>query len=103
MGMANTLCPYLQMEVHYPSKNPSGCMPMLNLEVNYKWYKTRPWWGLDIRSLKGMEGELRIRPSVGGDRFTSLGEIKMDKLINVGLYQYFLLYFVDLSYRAGSR
>ena len=47
MELANTLCPYLQMEVDYPSKNTSGWMPMLNLEVqmaedksvNYKWYK----------------------------------------------------------------
>ena len=47
MELANTLCPYLQMEVDYPSKNPSGWMPMLNLEVqmaedksvNYKWYR----------------------------------------------------------------
>ena len=44
---ASLLCiygvPTLQMEVHYPAKNPSSCMPMLNLEVNYKWCKTRPW------------------------------------------------------------
>ena len=46
MELANTLCPYLQMEVDYPSKNTSGWMPMFDLEVkmaedksvNYKWY-----------------------------------------------------------------
>ena len=30
--LANTICPYLQMTVDYPSKNPSGWMPILDLQ-----------------------------------------------------------------------
>ena len=45
--LANTICPYLQMEVTYPSNHPSGWMPILDLEVqmardktiNFRWYK----------------------------------------------------------------
>ena len=45
--LANTICPYLQMTVDYPSKNPSGWMPILDLQVqmardntvNFKWFK----------------------------------------------------------------
>ena len=45
--LANTICPYLQMTVDYPSKNPSGWMPILDLavrmasdnSVDFKWYK----------------------------------------------------------------
>ena len=45
--LANTICPYLQMEVDYPSNHSSGWMPILDLEVqmssnksiNYRWYK----------------------------------------------------------------
>ena len=45
--LANTICPYLQMTVDYPSKNPSGWMPILDLQVqmardnsvNFTWFK----------------------------------------------------------------
>ena len=45
--LANTICPYLQMEVDYPSNHPSGWMPILDLEVqmacdktiNFRWYR----------------------------------------------------------------
>jgi hypothetical protein len=45
--LANTICPYLQMEVDYPSNHPSGWMPILDLEVqmardktiNFRWFK----------------------------------------------------------------
>ena len=45
--LANTICPYLQMEVTYPSNHPSSWMPILNLEVkmakdktiDFRWYK----------------------------------------------------------------
>ena len=45
--LANTICPYLQMEEDFPSNHSSGWMPILNLEVrvsgdksiDYKWYK----------------------------------------------------------------
>ena len=46
MELANTICPYLQMEVDFPSRNPTGWMPILNLQVrmaddntvDFKWY-----------------------------------------------------------------
>ena len=31
--LANTICPYLQMEADFPSNHSSGWMPILNLEV----------------------------------------------------------------------
>ena len=45
--LANTICPYLQMEADCPSNHSSGWMPILNLEVrvsednsiDFKWYK----------------------------------------------------------------
>ena len=45
--LANTICPFLQMTVDYPSKSPSGWMPILDLQVqmaadnsvNFKWFK----------------------------------------------------------------
>merc|ERR1719430_2145573 len=45
--LANTICPFLQMTVDYPSKHPSGWMPILDLQVqmapdntvNFKWFK----------------------------------------------------------------
>ena len=45
--LANTICPFLQMTVDFPSKNPSGWMPILDLQVqmaadntvNFKWFK----------------------------------------------------------------
>ena len=45
--LANTICPYLQMEVDYPSNHPTGWMSILDLEVqmtsdktiNYRWFK----------------------------------------------------------------
>ena len=45
--LANTICPYIQMEVDYPSNHLSGWMPILDLKVqmagdksiNYQWYK----------------------------------------------------------------
>ena len=44
--LANTLCPYLQMEADYPSNHPTGWMPILDLEVrmaedksvDFRWY-----------------------------------------------------------------
>ena len=46
MELANTICPYLQMEVDFPSRSPTGWMPILNLQVrmaddntvDFKWY-----------------------------------------------------------------
>lgn len=46
MELVNTICPYLQMEVDFPSKNPSGWMPIFNLHVrmaddntvDFKWF-----------------------------------------------------------------
>ena len=45
--LANSICPYLQMEIDFPSNHTSGWMPILDLEVqmasdksvNWKWYK----------------------------------------------------------------
>ena len=31
--LANTICPFLQVTVDFPSKNPSGWMPILDLQV----------------------------------------------------------------------
>jgi hypothetical protein len=44
--LANTICPYLQMEADFPSSHSSGWMPILDLEVqmapdktvNWRWY-----------------------------------------------------------------
>ena len=46
-ALSNTICPFIQMEVDYPSKHTSGWMPILNIQVriaedksvDYKWYK----------------------------------------------------------------
>ena len=45
--LANTICPYLQMEIYFPSNHATGWMPILDLEVrmtpdktvDWKWYR----------------------------------------------------------------
>ena len=41
--LANSICPYLQMEIDFPSNHPSGWMPILDLEVRMAADKTVDW------------------------------------------------------------